>query len=215
LRIDAHQFFTPEHVPEHLGPILKRNRFEGSIAVARDESETRRYLELAERHEFIRGVVGMGGEGHPKFAGDARFEVEDAETALRLADQNPGRRIAIVRLGAPPVGRAGGDAWAAAIERAAQCPELFCKASGLLSLVGPPWKAEPLRPYMQHVLRVFGPSRVMFGSNWPSYLPDAIWKESLAIFTQAIGAQTMDVREQLLGGTAARFYGIGASGVPL
>jgi L-fuconolactonase len=46
----------------------------------------------------------------------------------------------------------------------------------------------------------------MYGSDWPSYLPEGTWKEALAAFTQAIGAQTIETREQLLGGTAARFY---------
>lgn len=208
MRIDAHQFFTPEHIPEHLGPILKRNKFEGSIAIARDAAETRLFLDFAGQHEFLRGVVGYRGEGHPKFVGESRFEVEDAAKALRLAEECPGRKIAIARLGEPPVGREGGDEWAAAMERASECPEIFCKASGLLSLVPRPWKAEMLRPYVQHVLRVFGVQRVMFGSGWPSCLPDSIWKETLAIFTQAIGPQTPEAREELLGGTAARFYGI-------
>jgi L-fuconolactonase len=214
LRLDAHQSFTPEHIPEHLGPILKRNKFEGSIAVARDAAETRQFLEFAARHEFIRGVVGCGGEGHPKFVGDSRFEVEDAAEALRLAQDNTERKIAIVRLGSPPVGREGADAWAESIARAAANPRVFCKASGLLSLVPRPWKAEPLRPFVQHVLRAFGPSRVMFGSDWPSCLPDAIWKETLAMFTQAIGPQTMDVREELLGGAAARFYSVTPAVLP-
>jgi len=77
---------------------------------------------------------------------------------------------------------------------------------------GPPrsgiWKAEDLRPYVRHALAVFGPGRLMFGSGWPEGLPEHTWKESLAVFTQSIGAQTIEVREQLLGGTAARFYGI-------
>jgi predicted TIM-barrel fold metal-dependent hydrolase len=46
----------------------------------------------------------------------------------------------------------------------------------------------------------------MFGSEWPVRLPDVTWKESLAAFTQSIGAQTMEAREQLLGGAAAEFY---------
>jgi L-fuconolactonase len=208
LRIDAHQFFTPEHTPEHLAPILKRNKFDGSIAIARGEAETRQFLAFAEQHDFIRGVVGTGGAGHAKFVGELRFEVSDPALALELAQQHPGRRVAILKLGSPPVGRGGEEQWAKAMERAAQHPAIYCKASGLLWLVPRPWKAVPLRPHVQHVLRIFGPHRVMFGSDWPSCLPDSIWKESLAIFTQAIGAQTMETREELLGGTAARFYGI-------
>ena len=210
MRLDAHQYFTPQHIPEHLGPILKRNKFDGSIAVARDEQETRRLVELTASHEFIRGVVGAGEFAHPKLVGHLRYEVEDARAARRLADDNPGRRIAILKLGAPPIGGAGSDEWAREMEQAAQSPEIFCKANGLLALVPKPWKSEPLRPYMQHVLRVFGARRVMFGSSWPECLPDAIWKETLAIFTQAIGAQSLETREELLGGTAQRFYGMGA-----
>jgi L-fuconolactonase len=208
LRLDAHQFFTPEHIPDHLGPILKRNKFDGSIAIARDEEETERFLALAERHDFIRGVVGCGAFEHPKLLAWLRYEVGDPAAALQLAKAEPGRKVAILRLGSPDVRGAGGEQWAAEMERAAECPDVFCKANGLLSLVGRPWKAEPLRPYVQHVLRIFGPRRVMFGSEWPACLPDAIWKETLAIFTQCIGAQPMDVREELLGGTAARFYGL-------
>ena len=51
----------------------------------------------------------------------------------------------------------------------------------------------------------------MFGSDWPNGLPQYTWKAALAAFTQAIGAQPIDVREQLLGATAARVYGVAAS----
>ena len=55
---------------------------------------------------------------------------------------------------------------------------------------------------------VFGPARLMFGSDWPNHLPEVSWKVSLAAFTQSIGAQPIETREQLLGGTAQRFYGL-------
>lgn len=79
MKIDAHQHFwqfNPERdtwidektmsvirrdfMPEHLAPILKKNNFDGCIAVQADssETETRFLLELAEKNDFIRGVVG-------------------------------------------------------------------------------------------------------------------------------------------------------------
>ena len=36
----------------------------------------------------------------------------------------------------------------------------------------------------------------MFGSDWPNGLPEYTWKASLAVFTQSIGAQPIEVREQ-------------------
>ena len=83
-RIDSHQHFTPEYLPSLLFPILKRNRFDGSVVVASRPSveETRWLLELAAQHDFIRAVVGWADladplvgatldefQRHPKFRG--------------------------------------------------------------------------------------------------------------------------------------------------
>jgi len=102
MRIDAHQHFwdigrfqypwMPEgqsplrrnFLPPDLEMILKRNRFDGSVVVQANVvlEETHWLLELAGRHDFIRGVVGwvdltdarVGAaldqlQRHPKFKG--------------------------------------------------------------------------------------------------------------------------------------------------
>ena len=80
-------------------------------------------------------------------------------------------------------------------------PNVYCKLSGLRRFDDP-------RPRVRLPSSLFGPGRLMFGSDWPHGLPDHTWKAALALFTQSIGAQTIEVREELLGGTAARVYGI-------
>ena len=70
-------------------------------------------------------------------------------------------------------------------------------------------KAERLRPYVAHVMSLFGPERLMFGSDWPVCLNAGSWKEVLAMFTQAVGPLPLEIREKLLGGTAMAFYGLG------
>jgi L-fuconolactonase len=202
---------------EHLASILARNRFEGSILVGPAAWP-------APAAEMVLGIVPLfdpdlldGYQREPRFRGvwqhfdsaipDALEELErrgiplDADAPLdvvrRIADRFPGLRIVIDDLGT----HARGD-WAHDLELAAEVPNVYCKLSGLTRLQPSP------RPYVQHALAVFGPGRLMFGSGWPDSLPDFTWKASLAAFTQAIGAQTMEVREQLLGGTAARFYGL-------
>jgi L-fuconolactonase len=85
---------------------------------------------------------------------------------------------------------------------------LHVKISGLITQSPTQWKAADFQPAVRAALAVFGADRVMYGSDWPAYLPTGTWKEALAAFTQAIGAQTMETREQLLGATARRFYGL-------
>lgn len=78
MRIDAHQhfwYFNPERdtwitedmavlkrdfLPNDLKPLLQRHRLDGCVAVQADmsENETKFLLELADRHNSIKGVVG-------------------------------------------------------------------------------------------------------------------------------------------------------------
>ena len=228
MRIDSHVCLSAGHPPEHLQAILARNRFDGAILLV-DR------LPFPETGPHIAGILYRGIDALDECAMDARFrglcaplsqitpalaealarrghtldvEVRGAEfpALLSLAESAPTLRIAIDHLARPTYQDGITDEWARGIEAAARLPNVLCKISGLLSEIPLPWKAAAIRPFVQHVLAVFGPRRAMFGSDWPERLPDVTWKESLAAFTQSIGAQSMETREQLLGGTAAEFY---------
>jgi L-fuconolactonase len=138
---------------------------------------------------------------------DLEMRPGDFPVLLLLAGRLPDLRIAIDHLARPAFQLGVTGEWARGMEQAARLPNVFCKISGLLTEVEQlPWRADPIRPFVQHALTVFGPQRLMFGSEWPVRLPDVTWKESLAAFTQSLGAQSMETREQLLGGTARTFY---------
>lgn len=218
MRIDSHHSFSERYPLEHLASILTRNRFSGSVLVGPGAWPVPRadmvravvpsfdpdLLDEYQRHEKFRGVCRSFEDGIPDSLAELEHRgipldaVADLPLIPRIAGRFPSLRIAIDHLGGPPTG-----GWAHDLELAAECPNVFCKLSGLTRL------APSARPYVQHALAVFGPRRLMFGSDWPACLPEFTWKASLAAFTQAIGAQTIEVREELLGGTAARFYGLG------
>jgi L-fuconolactonase len=243
VRIDSFQSFTADHPPEHFGPILARNRFDGSIAIEQHPSDPRHLLSLVRDHRFVKAAIPCVDLDDPKLPilldelgqspkfrgvfhrlGDA-IPAGLAELARRnlsldllaraaqlplaagIAARLPDLHLAIVHLGWPAIASGQTDHWARDIAALARFPRVCCKASGLVELAPAPWKGADLRPYVQHVLAAFSPGRVMFGSGWPAGLPDHAWKEALALFTQAIGAQPIGVREELLGGVAQRFYG--------
>jgi len=218
LRIDAHHSFSERYPLAHLESILRRNRFEGSVlvgpgcwphpgfvkaVVVRADAFDGRLLDECQHHAGFRGMCCRAGFEPPE--GVAELERRGLTLDLLgglgrvpyIAEQHPGLRIAIDHLGMPPP-----EGWAEYMERAAACGRVFCKLSGLAGMIAAP------RPYVQQALSLFGPDRLMFGSDWPNALPEHSWKASLAAFTQAIGPQTIEVREKLLGGTAARFYAI-------
>lgn len=93
-------------------------------------------------------------------------------------------------------------------------PQLCCKLSGLLTELPaelratPKAAAEALRSTVDSLLTWFGPDRLIWGSDWPVLTlaaPFAFWDEVADRLIQGVGQRG---REAILGGTAARFYGI-------
>ena len=208
MRIDSHHSFSERYPLDHLGSILKRNRFEASVLIADD---------LVPAPDFVGAVVIRTAffdsarldrfQADPRFRGVCYSGVPDHLDELQRRNLTLDAVLAFVPTIARSypnlriVFRPDAEVTPAAVSEAAALPNVFCKLAGLFAIPTP-------RDFVRHALHVFGPGRLMFGSDWPSSLPGHTWKENLALFTQTIGAQTIEVREELLGGTAERFYAI-------
>jgi L-fuconolactonase len=93
--------------------------------------------------------------------------------------------------------------WAAKMEIIARETNVFCKLSGIATEAKPGWSTETLRPYAEHVLKIFGPARVMWGSDWPVLNLNGSYDSWLS------AAQTIVPNAQhkaVFGETAALFY---------
>lgn len=96
--------------------------------------------------------------------------------------------------------------WAEGMRRIAHDTEACCKLSGLVTEAGPDWTSEELSPYAGHVLQVFGPDRVMWGSDWPVSRLRCEYGDWHAA-AQALTAQLSPAdRDRVFGGTARAFY---------
>ncbi len=166
-------------------------------------------------HPKFRGVW-YAFEGDPLPSGLAELARRDLtldlpprpELVPAIAERFPSMRLVLDHVGRPSLMTRPFDEWARDLESAARHAPLCAKISGLISDTPTRWHADQFRPVVHHALRTLGPDRLMYGSDWPSYLPEGTWKESLAAFTQSIGAVPPLIREHLLGMTAARFYRI-------
>ena len=103
------------------------------------------------------------------------------------------------------------EPWAAWLDELAALPNVVAKVSGLVTEAGPVWTVDDLRPYVDVALEVFGPSRLMVGTDWPVCLLAASYDEVLdAAWLLTDGLGTAE-RDQVFGGTATRVYGLGES----
>jgi L-fuconolactonase len=123
-----------------------------------------------------------------------------------ISERHPELSIVIDHLGKPPVA-ADRSEWRALIEAAAQNPRVFAKLSGLYASSGPldGWSLDDIRPIVDDALEVFGPDRLMVGSDWPIAVLAGGYERTM---TALVELTTGPDRDALLGGTAARFYNL-------
>lgn len=99
------------------------------------------------------------------------------------------------------------------VRELAALPNVSCKLSGMVTEAGGPgWTVAGLRPYVETVLDAFGPSRVMFGSDWPVCLLAASYADVVSAALELTAELTQDEQAQVFGGTAARAYGLPEAG---
>jgi L-fucono-1,5-lactonase len=184
-----------------LDDLQKLPKFKGVRHQVHDEPDLNWLL----RPDVLGGLGELARRGLPY---DLLLRPPHLPLVPQLAEKLPSLRMVIDHLAKPYIEKGEIDGWARDMERAAAVPQIWCKLSGMITEGGRDWRKKDLRPYVHHVLKVFGPNRLMFGSDWPACTPAGTWKEVLAAFTQAIGPQPVSVRERLLGGSAVEFYGL-------
>jgi len=125
---------------------------------------------------------------------------------LVLAERYPDLKVVIDHAAKPDIARGQWQPWADDMARLASKTQMVCKLSGLLTECGPKSAPDAARRWALHVLRVFGPQRVMWGSDWPvlelasSYA--LWWQEVQALLAPLSVAE----RGAVLGGNAVDVY---------
>jgi L-fuconolactonase len=146
-------------------------------------------LEQLGRHKDVKGVRRLLQDTPPGFCLEPPFVRQVRSLARRdlvfdlcvrhqqlaeataLVEQCPEVTFVLDHLGKPRVRPVPDRSWLADIERLAALPNVMCKLSGLTSevvdSVGSGAHRNLYQPYLEHALQTFGPSRCMFGSDWP------------------------------------------------
>jgi L-fuconolactonase len=129
--------------------------------------------------------------------------------AVEVAASLPQLAFVLDHLGKPPVVSGQLEPWATSLSGLAALPNTYCKLSGLVTEADwKTWGTEDLRGYADTALDAFGPSRLMFGSDWPVCTLAATYgqvAEATGELTDGLGTAE---RAEVFGGTASRVYGL-------
>lgn len=104
-------------------------------------------------------------------------------------------------------------AWLDGMATMAAFPHVHCKISGLMTelpnaLRQPEAALAAMRPVVDEVLRLFGPDRLLWGSDWPVLTLAASHQVGEQLTDRLLERLTPTERQAILGGNAAKFYGL-------
>lgn len=131
-----------------------------------------------------------------------------AEAAALVADF-PAARVALNHAGFPmdrdPEGMA---LWRSGMQALADASEnVVAKISGL-GMLDHRWTTQTIAPIVHDVIEIFGPDRVMVGSNFPVDRLYSSYADIMLAFTELTASLSPDERAAVFTGTAERFYRI-------
>ncbi|GLF92779.1 amidohydrolase family protein [Streptomyces yaizuensis] len=129
--------------------------------------------------------------------------------ATEAAGRRPELTFVLDHLGKPPVAAREPEPWAGLLRALAARPNTVGKLSGLVTeATWDSWTTDDLRPYARVALDAFGPSRLMFGSDWPVCLLAADYGGVLAAARDLTGGLSAPERADVFGAVARRVYGL-------
>jgi L-fuconolactonase len=178
-----------------LGPLVK-----GVRRNLQDERDPDIFL----RGDFVEGVRLLTAYG---FSFDICIRHDQLPAVTALVRACPDVYFVLDHAGKPPIREGQLDPWRDQLAALAALPNVACKMSGLVTEADPDhWRPEDLAPYVAHALAVFGPDRVLFGSDWPVVTLASTyrrWAETLDALTAQLST---DHRRRLWGENARRWY---------
>jgi len=119
---------------------------------------------LLEDPNFERGFAQLADFG---LSFDLQCYFSQMTLAAELAARHPDIPVILNHAGMPAErDRASLAGWREGLRELATCPNVAVKLSGL-GMCDPTWTPDSLRPLVLDTLEIFGPARVLFGSNFP------------------------------------------------
>ena len=172
-RLAAHPLFRGIRVPA------------GKLSGELTDPVFARHLGLLTDHGLTLDINGLG----------------DFTGAVRLARAYPRLRIVVDHVGNVRDPQAPDLAWREGMRRLGAEPNVYCKLSGLVEPMKTPQGAAPTdvatyRPTLDHVTASFGPTRVLYASNWPVSDKGARYADVFGLVADYYAGRSAEERER-------------------
>lgn len=154
--------------------------------------------------QFIRGLTKIGKRGYTY---DLLVYSTQLKAAYQLIKKSPEQPIVIDHLAKPNIKLGTWRDWKKSMSLLAERDYISCKLSGLVTEADwKNWTPADLRPYLDICLELFGPKRLMFGSDWPVCLLAGSYSQVSEVIEDFTLPLSASEKESIWGRTAIDFY---------
>lgn len=140
---------------------------------------------------------------------DALIQPRHLPVIAELARRHPALSIVIDHGAKPDIAHRAIDPWRTDMNAFTALSNVTCKLSGLLTEAAPGDGAQALKPFTNALLDVFGPDRVIWGSDWPVVNLATDYRSWRAMTDEVLSELLPQDRQSVLGGNAMRVYQLG------
>jgi L-fuconolactonase len=161
-------------------------------------------IEFILKPEFQRGITALQVYG---FTYDILIYPQHLPVIPDLIRGGNEQKFILDHLGKPNIKNGTSTTWATDLKKLASHKNVFCKLSGMVTEADHrTWKKEDIFPYMDKALELFGPERLLFGTDWPVCRLAASYDQVCDLMNDYLGKLTIHEQELIWGKNAALFY---------
>jgi L-fuconolactonase len=158
------------------------------------------------RDDFNLGIAALAGSG---LVYDILIYERHLPAAIKFVDRHPNQIFVLDHLAKPRIKDHVLEPWKSNLFEIAKRENVYCKLSGMVTEADwKKWNTTDLRPYADAAVEAFGPSRLMFGSDWPVCLLAATFVRWVQTVQDFLGALSSSEKELVFGGVASKVYSL-------
>ena len=155
------------------------------------------------RPDFVTGVRALADYG---LSFDLCLKHPQLQATIGLVDACPNVPMVLDHIAKPGIVKGLMQPWADQMRDLARRENVVCKLSGVATEAATDWTPATLRPYIDVALEAFGPSRIMFGGDWPVSTLAITYPAWVALVDEVIANLSETEQRQIYCETARAFY---------
>ena len=139
---------------------------------------------------------------------DALVRPPHLSPLLERLERHPGLKVVIDHGAKPHIAGGAIEPWRSGLAAIAKQTSAYCKLSGFLTEASPEWRTDGIKPYTDEIFKLFGPARIMWGSDWPVVNLVSDYAAWMRVAKALCADFSNRERARIFGETAAEFYGL-------